>query len=161
MNMSLSASVEGPDAAASQVAALCWRMHKGAVEVLLITSRETGRWVIPKGWPVAGLTPFAAAAREAWEEAGVIGRISETTLGEYLYDKITAPVVATRCTVAVFPLHVEALKRRFPEAKQRRRSWFAAARAAELVAEPELVLLLQSVAAQPGWLNGHKPSSTA
>ena len=56
---------------AGQVAALCWRLRKGRAEVLLVTSRDTGRWVLPKGWPITGLSPQAAAAREAWEEAGV------------------------------------------------------------------------------------------
>ena len=59
-----------------QVAALCWRMGQGgAVEILLVTSRDTGRWVIPKGWPMDGKSASAAAAREAWEEAGVKGTV--------------------------------------------------------------------------------------
>lgn len=158
MNMQASGTVpgEGQGAAAPQVAALCWRMHKGVVQVVLITSRETGRWVIPKGWPVAGLKPCAAAAREAWEEAGVIGRVSDQPLGEYLYDKVKSPVLATRCAVAVFPLRVEALKRRFPEASERLRRWFNAAQAADLVAEPELAQLLHAVATQPALLKGQK-----
>lgn len=159
MNMQVTGSVPvaGQGAAVPQVAALCWRMHKGVVQVVLITSRETGRWVIPKGWPMAGLAPSAAAAREAWEEAGVIGHICDKPLGEYLYDKIRSPVLATRCSVAVFPLRVEALKRRFPEAGERRRRWFAADQAAELVAEPELARLLQAVAIKPALLKGQKP----
>ena len=158
MNMQASGSVpgQGQGSAVPQVAALCWRMHKGAVQVVLITSRETGRWVIPKGWPVAGLKPCAAAAREAWEEAGVVGRVSDHPLGEYLYDKVKSPVLATRCAVAVFPLRVEALKRRFPEASERLRRWFNAAQAADLVAEPELAQLLHAVATQPALLKAQK-----
>ncbi len=161
MQVSGTDPVEGQGAAATQVAALCWRMHKGVVQVVLITSRETGRWVIPKGWPVAGLKPCTAAAREAWEEAGVVGRISDKPLGEYLYDKIKSPVLATRCAVAVFPLRVEALKRRFPEASERLRRWFSADQAAELVAEPALAQLLQSVATQPDLLKAQKYQGTA
>ena len=163
MNMQASGTtpVEGQGPAAPQVAALCWRMHKGVVQVVLITSRETGRWVIPKGWPIAGLKPCAAAAREAWEEAGVLGRVSDKPLGEYMYDKVKSPILATRCAVAVFPLRVEALKRRFPEASERLRRWFSATQAAELVAEPELARLLQLVATQPVLLKGQKPSSAA
>ena len=79
-------------AVAAQSAALCWRMHKGRVQVLLITSRDTGRWVIPKGWPMTGLSSAAAAAREAWEEAGVEGKVQETVLGTFVYDKLSRTV---------------------------------------------------------------------
>ncbi len=163
MNMSVSsiASVEGQDSATPQVAALCWRMHRGHVQVLLITSRETGRWVIPKGWPMPTLTPFAAAAREAWEEAGVLGQVQDLALGEYLYYKTTSPLQAKRCAVAVFPLQVKELKTRYPEAKQRKRRWFDASDAAGLVAEPELAALLTLADRQPDILKGRKPVRTA
>ena len=140
--------------AAPQIAALCWRMHKGQVQVLLITSRDTGRWVIPKGWPITGLTPATAAAREAWEEAGVEGKVRETTLGEFFYDKVIPAAAAVPCTVAVYGLRVRALKARFPEAHQRRRGWFAARDAAHLVAEPSLQDLLRRIDAAPGLLSG-------
>ncbi len=134
---------------ATQVAALCWRLRKDQVEVLLITSRDTGRWVIPKGWPMSGLSDAAAAAREAWEEAGVEGQTGSTPLGQYLYDKITRPSNALRCAVEVFALQVEALRNRFPERKQRRRKWFGAAEAALLVAEPDLRQLLDLIDQRP------------
>jgi 8-oxo-dGTP pyrophosphatase MutT (NUDIX family) len=159
MSSSNPVPVAGTGVAAPQVAALCWRLHKSVVQVLLITSRETGRWVIPKGWPMAGLTPSEAALREAWEEAGVQGRIQDRALGEYLYDKVASPVLTTRCAVAVFPLQVQALKRTFPEAKQRRRRWFSASKAAQLVAEPDLAQLLRSVAIEPGRLKAAKPTA--
>ena len=73
---------------AEQVGALCWRLHKWRVQVLLVTSRDTGRWVLPKGWPMAGKTAEAAAAREAWEEAGVEGLVQAQSIGRYCYDKI-------------------------------------------------------------------------
>lgn len=139
---------------ATQVAALCWRMHKGHVQVLLITSRDTGRWVIPKGWPIAGLTTAAAAAREAWEEAGVEGKAQENTLGQFTYDKLAREAVTLHCTVAVHALKVQALKARFPEAGQRKRAWFAAGEAAGLVAEPQLQTLLRRIDAEPGLLRG-------
>lgn len=138
--------------AAAQVAALCWRMHKGHVQVLLITSRDTGRWVIPKGWPMTGLSPAAAAAREAWEEAGVIGQIRETALGEFLYDKVFPAAAQVTCVVAVYPLRVHALKARFPEAKQRRRTWVRARDAADMVAEPTLQELLRHIDGLPDLL---------
>ncbi len=163
MNMSISssASIEGQGIATPQVAALCWRMHRGQVQVLLITSRDTGRWVIPKGWPMTSLTPGAAAAREAWEEAGVLGHVQDLALGEYLYDKTTSPSEAKRCAVAVFPLRVKELKTRFPEAKQRKRRWFDAQDAAGLVAEPELAALLTRVHTRPDLLKGSKPAPAA
>ncbi len=163
MNMSVSGSLppEGQKTAAPQVAALCWRKKGDRVEVMLITSRETGRWVIPKGWPMDGLTPSAAAEREAWEEAGVTGTILKTALGEFHYDKITSPISAKVCAVAVYCLQVKSQKNRFPEAGQRRRVWFAPGKAAELVAEPELRQLLTMVADRPGLLMGEKPGAPA
>jgi 8-oxo-dGTP pyrophosphatase MutT (NUDIX family) len=143
---SFSNAEEGPR---SQYGAACWRMHLGRVEVLLITSRDTGRWVIPKGWPMEGLDPANSAAREAWEEAGVSGALSHEILGYYSYDKGLRPNVSLPCVVAVFPLHVTGLADRFPERKQRRRKWFAAAKAAKLVAEPELRRLLSDLAQSP------------
>ena len=104
-----------------QYGAICWRMHRGKVEVLLITSRDTGRWVIPKGWPIGGLTPAGSAAREAWEEAGVEGEVAETSLGLFNYDKLLTPKKALACQVEVFALRVARLKDKFPERGERRR----------------------------------------
>lgn len=146
-------SFEGAEQAPrSQYGAICWRMHRGNVEVLLITSRDTGRWVIPKGWPIDGLAPAASAAREAWEEAGVTGQTAPDPLGLYGYDKVLAPEASLPCVVAVFPLRVDELAAKFPERKERRRKWFAAAKAARKVAEPELRALFQSLAADPDLL---------
>jgi 8-oxo-dGTP pyrophosphatase MutT (NUDIX family) len=163
MNMSISppAAISGGTSLATQVAALCWRMHKGRVEVLLITSRDTGRWVIPKGWPIVGLSLSGSAAREAWEEAGVEGQVRDQSLGAYLYDKIARPATALPCSVAVFPLQVKTLHNRFPERKQRRRKWFPAADAAHLVAEEELRRLLVLAAGQPDLLGAPPPQQTA
>ncbi|WP_434613431.1 NUDIX hydrolase [Tabrizicola sp. M-4] len=136
----------------SQFGALCWRMRRGRVEVLLITSRDTGRWVIPKGWPMAGKSAHEAAVQEAWEEAGVRGLGSETALGLYSYDKQRKVKEALPCVVSVYPLRVEALAARFPERKERRRRWFAAAEAARLVAEPELRAMLADLAEDPSRL---------
>jgi 8-oxo-dGTP pyrophosphatase MutT (NUDIX family) len=144
----------------SQYGAACWRMHLGRVEVLLITSRDTGRWVIPKGWPVDGLDPANSAAREAWEEAGVTGVLSAEILGYYSYDKGIRPNVSLPCVVAVFPLHVTSLADRFPERKQRRRKWFAASKAAKLVDEPELRRLLSDLAQSPDRLIATLPDMT-
>ena len=150
---SCDASVEETAAPiAAQIASLCWRFRKGRVQVLLVTSRETRRWVLPKGWPMPGLTPEAAAAREAWEEAGVEGTVCTTSIGKYIYDKILPTKDPLACSVAVYPLRVRFLKQRFPEQKQRRRKWFSAEDASHQVAEPELTALLEMVALAPGSL---------
>ncbi len=118
-------------------------MNRGRVQVLLITSRDTGRWVIPKGWPIEGLTAAEAAAHEAWEEAGVEGLVAATDLGQFHYDKMMDPKPAVPCQVQVFALRVAKLRAKFPERKERRRRWFDALKAARKVAEPELRQLLQ------------------
>ncbi|MBM3615096.1 MAG: NUDIX hydrolase [Alphaproteobacteria bacterium] len=128
--------------ARTQYGALCWRMHRGKVEVLLITSRDTGRWVIPKGWPIAGLSPFETAAREAWEEAGVEGDVADQDLGVFDYEKSLGHKGSVTCSVQVFGLRVAELKGKFPERKERRRKWFDFEKAARKVPEPELRALL-------------------
>ncbi len=112
--------------------------------MLLVTSRDTGRWVIPKGWLVAGLLPQDSAAREAWEEAGVLGTVTDVPVGLYAYDKVMGLGVAVPCLVSVYPLRVTRLRDSFPEARQRQRKWFSPAKAARKVAEPELQRILQS-----------------
>ena len=130
------------DAPRSQYGAICWRKADAGIDVLLITSRETGRWIIPKGWPIKGTSAAASAAREAWEEAGVEGKLCDTCLGVFSYQKIMPEDQSFPCTVAIYGLRVEKLSRRYPEQRHRRRKWFTAREAAELVAEPELSALL-------------------
>jgi 8-oxo-dGTP pyrophosphatase MutT (NUDIX family) len=125
-----------------QYGALCWRLGDQGVEVLLITSRDTGRWVIPKGWPMPGLSPEAAAAQEAWEEAGVKGVMNPLCLGRYGYQKCLSTLATVPCAVAVYGLRVEGLAKAFPEAKERQRTWFPLEEAAGLVAEPDLALII-------------------
>lgn len=121
-----------------QIGALCWRMHRGKVEVLLITSRDTGRWVIPKGWAMTDRSDPEAAAQEAWEEAGVTGDLGTQSVGTYDYDKVLKPGLLLPCRVAVYPIRVGKLAEKFPERKVRRRKWFVAGKAARKVAEPSL-----------------------
>jgi 8-oxo-dGTP pyrophosphatase MutT (NUDIX family) len=137
-------SLRGPKAAGARIqyGALCWRMGGGGVEVLLITSRDTGRWVIPKGWPMPGLPPESAAAQEAWEEAGVEGVVAPMSLGRYGYQKILPKSAAVPCAVAVYGLRVQSLSDSFPEAAERRRQWFHQDEAARLVNEPDLGRLI-------------------
>jgi 8-oxo-dGTP pyrophosphatase MutT (NUDIX family) len=125
-----------------QYGALCWRQGADGIEVLLITSRDTGRWVIPKGWPMPGLAPEAAAAQEAWEEAGAEGVMNPLCVGRFGYQKCLSDTASVPCAVAVYGMRVEGLAKSFPEMTERRRKWFPVDEAATLVAEPELALII-------------------
>jgi len=125
-----------------QAAALPWRREPGRIEVLLITSRGTGRWVLPKGWPEGNETLAETAAREAWEEAGVKGTVARTELGRYFYEKQTGTGLRWRCEVAVFPLEVKREAKRWPEMKQRTHRWVSLKEAGLMVDEPDLKELL-------------------
>ncbi len=133
-----------------QIAALCWRKKRGQVEVLLITSRDTGRWVLPKGWTMDGRSAHDAAAIEAWEEAGVRGAVSDQTFGRFQYDKLHPSKPTQRCEVTVYPLRVARLEPKFPEYKERRRKWFSARKAAKAVHEPELADLILKASTELG-----------
>ncbi len=129
-----------------QVAALAYR-RKGKskkLEILLITSRETRRWVIPKGWPMKGKKDWTAAAIEGFEEAGIKGDIGRKSIGVYHYVKRRS-AGDLDCEVTVYPLEVTKLLNDWPEKDERRRKWFDAARAAELVAEEGLKAMIQAM----------------
>jgi 8-oxo-dGTP pyrophosphatase MutT (NUDIX family) len=126
-----------------QVGALCISgTGEGCPRVLLVTSRDTGRWIIPKGWPAKRLKDHLAAAREAMEEAGVTGKIASKPLGTYRYVRHED---GADLDVAVFLLAVRRQKKRWPEAKERKRSWFSVESAARRVAEPELRKLIRKL----------------
>jgi 8-oxo-dGTP pyrophosphatase MutT (NUDIX family) len=125
-----------------QVAALpLRRTKKGALEILLVTSRTTGRWIIPKGWPSKRIKDYNAAAREARQEAGVRGKIKPKAIGRYSYIKTElgegAPI-----DVAVYLLSVRKQAKRWPEKRERQRAWFNVLEAARKIAEPELSSLI-------------------
>ena len=133
-----------------QVAALPWRVSgDGLREVLLVTSRGTGRWVLPKGWPEGREPLHQAAAREAAEEAGVIGPVEPVEIGRFYYGKLTSSGLRRRCEVHVFPLRVETLAEKWPERKQRTRHWFAPEEAARMVDEAGLRELIGTFATNP------------
>jgi 8-oxo-dGTP pyrophosphatase MutT (NUDIX family) len=131
--------------AAVQYAALPYRSDDG-LEVLLITSRDTGRWVLPKGWPMKNRKAHAAAAREAFEEARVRGKIAKRAIGRYSYGKRLSNGAVNPCTVEVYPLAVERQMNRWPEKGQRTLSWFSPEEAAARVDEAELAGLIESFA---------------
>ncbi|WP_122464901.1 MULTISPECIES: NUDIX hydrolase [Brevundimonas] len=130
-----------------QVAALPWRRATDGVEVLLVTSRETRRWVTPKGWPMPRKTAAEAAAQEAWEEAGVRGVIAPEPLGAFHYDKRLKNNRLQPCVVDLFPLEVTEEADAWPEADERERRWMAPREAAPLVDEPELTALIEAFGA--------------
>jgi 8-oxo-dGTP pyrophosphatase MutT (NUDIX family) len=125
-----------------QAAALPWRRAGGGVEVLLVTSRGTGRWVLPKGWPEGSEHLSEAARREALEEAGVRGAVSPVEAGRYFYGKHLPSGMQKRCEVHVFPLEVAAVEEDWPEKGARERHWFPTTEAAQLVGEPDLAEMI-------------------
>lgn len=126
----------------TQYAALPWRRAKAGVEVLLITSRETRRWVIPKGWPIKKKRPGPSAAQEAFEEAGVRGDVSRKAIGAYHYDKRLRSGRSQHVRVFVHALEVKDELEAWPEQGQRERKWTSPGEAAELVEERQLKRLL-------------------
>lgn len=140
---SITQRIAAKDGMYSQYAALCYRVEGGDLKVLLITSRGTGRWIIPKGWPIAGLSPSETAAQEAWEEAGVQGKLSKHKAGFYSYDKLMGSGELRPCFLTVFPIEVKKMADDYPEQGQRRRKWYSPKKAAARVDEPELAKLLR------------------
>ena len=136
------AAGKGRERRGRQCAALPFAWDKGELRVLLITSRETRRWVLPKGWMEKRLSAHALAAKEAFEEAGVVGEVERRPIGRYDYLKRGPRDRLTACSVRVFPLRVERLLDKWPERRQRRREWFSPAEAALAVEESGLVTLL-------------------
>lgn len=110
----------------------------GALEILLVTSRRTQRWIIPKGNIDFHMSPHAAAAQEALEEAGAVGEIGRKPLGVFRYRKSLLRGFPVRAKVTVFPLAVATLLDQWPESASRRRQWFSQAEAADAVEEQQL-----------------------
>jgi 8-oxo-dGTP pyrophosphatase MutT (NUDIX family) len=132
-----------------QVAALPWRRTEEGVEVMLITSRDTGRWVLPKGWPEEGEALYDAAAREAFEEAGISGGIAHSSAGSYFYNKVHSSGAESRCEVNVFPLEVTEIASKWREKGQRKRKWVKPREAIRMVNETDLAKLIDRFSADP------------
>jgi 8-oxo-dGTP pyrophosphatase MutT (NUDIX family) len=113
---------------------------------MLVTSRETRRWIIPKGWPKKGKSPRQSAAREAFEEAGVRGAVGRHPLGTFSYEKRLKNGGVVECEVRVFPLEVRRQNKEWPEKQERRVKWLSAAKAAEKVAQPRLGKIIRRLA---------------
>jgi 8-oxo-dGTP pyrophosphatase MutT (NUDIX family) len=139
------ASAKAKAPAKAQFAALPWRRTAdGRLEILMITSRETRRSVIPKGWPIKGLTPNMTAMQEAYEEAGIEGYISMAPVGSYDYVKIMPTGRGQKVHVDVYGLEVSEEHLGFPEMHERTKFWVSPSAAAEMVDEPELKALISA-----------------
>jgi len=127
-----------------QYGALGYRsIDRGGIEILLITSRNTKRWIIPKGWPIKGLKPCDSAAQEAFEEAGVRGKVARRPLGKYIYSKLLkAGSKAVPCELQVYALEIHKQEKRWPEAGQREIKWFRPEEAIAVADEAELSKLI-------------------
>lgn len=129
-----------------QVAALCTKGEGDDLRVLMITSRGTGRWILPKGWPIDGLNAPGAALREAWEEAGVKqARAESEAIGTYDYDKTLDNGAVVPVETHVFAARVIELSDDYPESDERTRRWVRPQEAADMVNEPGLRDILKDL----------------
>ena len=136
-------STPATDGRPRQFAAVPWPIRKGRLKMLLVTSRETRRLIVPKGWPIEGLKPHRVAERQAREEAGVVGKVSRQAIGSYAYWKRMRQSFVL-CGVDVFPLEVREQLDDWPERDERQRVWVASDEAALIVEEPGLAALLKA-----------------
>jgi len=120
------------------------RTASGSWEILLVTTRTTKRWTVPKGWPIKKLKAHDAAAREAREEAGVVGQVKKKPVGRYLYWK-RLEAEFRLCKVRLYPLRVTEQLDTWPEEAQRLRHWFSLEDASDLVEEPGLRKVLATL----------------
>ena len=130
-----------------QYGALPYRRANGhRAEFMLVNSRETRRWIIPKGWPKQGKSPHRSAAREAFEEAGVLGAVGRRAVGSFSYEKRMKNGRSVECEVRVFPLEVKRQRKEWPEKQERRVKWLSASKAAARVKDPVLSKIIGRVA---------------
>ena len=128
-----------------QVAALPYTIINNEIMICLITSRETGRWVLPKGWPKTDKENHLMAKIEAEEEAGLRGKISKKCLATYTYKKKLHIFATVTCEVEIYPFHVTHQNLRWPEESQRQLLWTSLDDAQSLIEESELVTLLTKI----------------
>jgi 8-oxo-dGTP pyrophosphatase MutT (NUDIX family) len=134
-----------------QYGALPYRVNSGSrAEIMLVTSRDTRRWIIPKGWPKKGKSPHHSAAREAFEEAGVVGAVGKRSVGSFSYEKRLKDGGSVECEVRVFPLQVKRQSKQWPEMQERKVRWLTASEAAEKVKEPMLGAIIRRLARRYG-----------
>ena len=135
-----------PSAKRVQYAALPYRRNgRSPTEVLLVTSRETGRWIIPKGWPAKGKAPHKSAAPEAREEAGVVGSVKRRPLGAFYYKKRLKSGKVVACEVQVFALKVKRQEARWLEKGERKLKWLPRTKAAKKVGDRPLGRIIRTL----------------
>ncbi|NES80279.1 MAG: NUDIX hydrolase [Moorea sp. SIO2B7] len=117
-----------------------YRIQEEKIEIVLITSLKKKLWIIPKGIIEHDMTPQESAAKEAWEEAGIIGEVLPTLMGSYNYNKWGGT-----CRMKVFLMQVENLESDWLEANQRNRKWFSIKEAIQQLREPELKRILENL----------------
>jgi 8-oxo-dGTP pyrophosphatase MutT (NUDIX family) len=131
---------------AQQIGAVPLRREADGTQfVLLVTSRDSRRWIIPKGWPWPGVEDWIAATEEAREEAGILGHVWHDAIGSFTYEK-RHPNGPMPVRVTVYLLEVTGMLEDWPEKDERERAWFTLADAARAVTEPELKALLNGLA---------------
>jgi len=125
-----------------QAGAIPFRVGGRGLRILLITSRDTGRWVIPKGGVDQGHTPAQAAKIEAFEEAGIKGKLHQTPLGFYTYGKRLRTGIVQPTSVEVYALEFVKQLKKWPERSERRFEWMDVSAAVAAVEEQGLALLM-------------------
>jgi len=141
------AALPAKKTASAQYAALPYRETPTGLEFLLITTRRTRRWIVPKGWPMDGRAPHAAAAREALEEAGVSGEINDKSIGSYRYFKERKTGELVPCKVDVFALKVKMQRKNWAEKDARELRWCSLGEALACVGEAGLRQIISRFAA--------------
>jgi 8-oxo-dGTP pyrophosphatase MutT (NUDIX family) len=131
-----------PRASNIQYAALPWRKVKGKLEFLLITTSNARLWIVPKGWPIEGLTPSQSAAQEAFEEAGLEGEIAAEPLGSFRHYKQAKSGETILCTVHLFPMEVTGQRETWPEKHLRQTCWCSVREALARIKQPNLRRLI-------------------
>ncbi|WP_343712397.1 NUDIX hydrolase [Inquilinus sp.] len=131
-----------------QYGALPYRFRAdGSLEILLVTTRRTGRWIVPKGWKIKGKKPAKSAAQEAFEEAGVRGSVSEKPIGSFVYDKwLDGDGIAAACEVRIFPLLVDRQENTWREIGEREARWTTPDMALQLIEDAGLKDVIRSFA---------------
>lgn len=131
---------------ARQVAALPWRLAAGGgLEFLLVTSRTSKHWLLPKGWPIPGKSGLESALQEAFEEAGIHGTGPDRPLARYPFIKVLHDETELACTMSVYGVDKVTELTEWPEQAERERMWFTQAEAVSIAFDFNLSLFLSSV----------------
>ena len=144
-----------------QYGALPWRRGRGGLEILLVTTLNTKRWIVPKGWPLAGHAPAECAEHEALEEAGLLGKMQPKPLGSFPYEKSSRGGDNLSCNVLLFAMEVKQQRRLWPEKKLRETRWCSVEEALERVSNPGLRSLIQEFAEDWHSRTTDRPDSVA